>query len=342
MRNRILAYTVQSTLMIFTSKVLYLVAAFWNPHYMIAIIFIVAGTTALAAINGITQRREFQTHDPLIDWSYIKQLMLFSLPYLPASALIWLNTTLSSILLRHYFGNQGFHAIGIYNNAVSVASILGLIQVGFSQYWLSFVFANYKSEQNKIKLVHNYLAFSIVLFSLLIILSQNFIYLLIGREYAGSQIFFPFLLVYPCCLTISETTGLGIGISKKTYLAIIPAILNLAVNFAICYFTIPLIGTLGAAIASSVSGIIMLCVKTVIGERYYKCVTNYWKTASAVIIITLAALANYVFFFDATFKHLCFVVLIITLLAIYHNDVKYLGGVAVLAFRRVIMGRATK
>lgn len=323
MRQNSSAFTTQNVLIIVTTKITYLFAAVWKPHYINAIILIDIGTLILTVVYFFIQRKELPIRKPIIDRDVAKTIFVFGLPLMPASILIWLNNSLSSLLLKQYLGPA---SVGIYTSALGVASIIGLIQAGFNVYWIAFVYANYKTEQGKIRRVHNYITLAMVAFGMLIILFQDVIFLLIGKNYASAKMFFPFCLIYPICYTIAETTGLGIGISRKTHLTIFPAISNVGINALLCVLLLPILGPMGAAVAYAASGISMLIVKTIIGEKYYKCITNYWRTGVAIAIIVAASALNSFLYQYTLLKLLSIAVLLVALILLYFKDSKYLFG----------------
>jgi O-antigen/teichoic acid export membrane protein len=144
---------------------------------------------------------------------------------------------------------------------------------------------------------------------------------LIGENFRASKIFFPLLLISPICYTIAETTGLGINISKKTYLNTITFVANVSINLLLCFTLLPKYGIMGAAFAAATSSVVMLIIKTILGEKHYKCITNYYKTFSAIIIIISVAIINIVLFEQVTLKYSIIVSLFGMLCIIYKKEV---------------------
>jgi O-antigen/teichoic acid export membrane protein len=92
---------------------------------------------------------------------------------------------------------------------------------------------------------------------------------------------------------LAETLGLGIELSKKTYLKLPAYIINVLVNFVSCIVLIPLLGILGAAIANALASISMLVARAVIGEHFYRCSDNYLKLILSMILLLVAGCVNY-------------------------------------------------
>lgn len=134
------------------------------------------------------------------------------------------------------------------------------------------------------------------------------------------------MLIAPIAYTISETTGLGINISKKTYLNTITFLVTVSVNIIVCMLTLPHLGVLGAAIASAVSALIMLMLRTNFGEKYYKSIKSYRPMMLALSLIIMMAIINVVFYDYLLIKYTCFVILILLLMLLYKTEFYYLKG----------------
>lgn len=321
MQSRTILYSIQTIALSVVNKILFIVVAFWSPTHIYAIGFITAGYFFMMLLLILTQWKNNCTRSiSLRDYTW-KTLFSFSLPLVPVSLLSWANNSLAQLLLRNF---ASFSAIGIYSNAGAVASLIQLLQTGFNVYWIPFVYENYKTNKSKIQKVHQLITLCMVAFGLLIILGQDVLYLLIGEKYRASREFFPFLLVSPVCYTIAETTGVGINIEKKSHLNIITFVVNIGVNLLLCFLLLPVLGVVGAAIASCVSAIAMLVVKTILGEKYYSCVTSYPKTFLAVSIAAVAAAFNWQFYSVTWLRYLSVGVLLLILLAVYRGEVHYL------------------
>ncbi len=321
MQQDIRRFTIQGVLMVVVSKVLYLVAAFYNPTYQNAIIIMTAGQAILAFIFMIVQRKEYLTGNFYWDKIMTSEMFKFALPLIPLGILAWLNNSTALLMLRTYVS---FEAVGVYSIAVSITNIMALLQAGFNTYWVAFVYENYKTEKEKIKKVHNYITFTMVLFGMLLVLGQDVIFLIVGEKYLYAKTFFPFLLIAPIAYTISETTGLGINISKKTYLSTVSVSISVFANILICMLALPHLGVLGAAIASAVSALIMLMLRTYFGEKYYKSIEGYRPMLIALTLISIMAIMNVIFYNYLLIKYVCFIILILLLILLYKAEYYYL------------------
>jgi len=220
----------------------------------------------------------------------VSELSKFAVPIFPTIFLVMLNLSLSQIMLRRYVD---FATVGIFSNAVTIAGIITIIQSGLNTFWTPFVYEYYK-ERKKIQKMHHAITFLMVAFAFIIILGQDLIYyVLVDSDYWESKTVLALLLISPVCDVVSETLGLGIELSKKTYLKLPVYLVNIAVNLGSCLLLIPKYGIIGAAGANALASISMLLVKTVIGERFYRCSDNYSRLIISVILLIGAGVLGF-------------------------------------------------
>lgn len=290
MEKKVLLYTAQSISLMFCSKIAYAFAAIVNPIHTYAI-YVKAICFALVAVAFIFINRKVIFGKVYLGKEEVASILKFSFPFLPVLFMGELNTSLPKLLISE---NLGYSSVAIYGAAVSMVQIITVIQSGFNIAWVPYVYENYQKNPDKIKKGHELATFVITAAGLGLLLVQGALYLILGENYRGSQPIFGLLLCSPIFYTIAETTGLGINIAKKSHLNIITYVTAIVVNFGLSMLLMPSLGLPGAAISVAISALTMFVIKTVIGERYFKTITNYVKTFSAPILFMLAAMINLV------------------------------------------------
>jgi len=150
MQNNILLYSVQVIALTIIAKLVYTIVALWSPTYDNAIIAMTIGYSIVAITFFAVQGKELCRSKPLLDRETISELFRFGLPLLPVTLLSWLNNSMGQLMLKKYVD---YSAIGVYTSAVSVASIISLLQAGFNTYWAPFVYSSYKTQNEKINSV---------------------------------------------------------------------------------------------------------------------------------------------------------------------------------------------
>ena len=291
MEQNAMLYTIQGVLHVLLTKIAYLAIGFTRPTGRAAMmaLTVLMGLFTLCFIA--VQRRQLDIRFmPQINAPAVRELAAFALPLVPLSVLTWLNSSISTLALRSLLG---FSAAGVFSSALGLASTINIIQTGFNTYWAPYVLENYQNDQHRrFYTVHRLMACMLTLFGLAITLLQGPVFLLLGKSYRSSVIFFPFLFLSPICYCLGETTGMGVTISKKTYWTTLIYLFSAAVNIGLCFLFIPLLGMTGAAVASALSAILTLLLRTFIGERYYKAISSYRYLAQTIGLMLAASLCN--------------------------------------------------
>lgn len=323
MENRIKWYTIQAISHTLLTKLLYICSAFWIPKAEAAITVLTISNLLFVIFFMFLQYRNFDFKIPNNTVKdAVSNLISYSIPLVPIAIITWLNSSISNLLLRNLIG---FDSIGVYSTGVGLASTINIIQTGFNAYWIPYTYSNYdKPESKRFWTIHKIIVCIMTLFGLIIILFQSPIFIIIGKNYRKAIEFFPFLLISPISYTISETTGLGINISKKTYWNLIVLVTSIFINTILCFVLIPIYGATGAAIASAFSAIFTLLLKTIIGEYYYKVIENYCFIIKSVSCLFIAAIANYVLKDDILIKHSVLLVIFIIACISFLNEIAYI------------------
>lgn len=218
-----------------------------------------------------------------------KDLLKYGLPLFPTVFIVMLNTSLSQLILKNYVE---YEMIGIYSNAVTMASIITIVQSGLNTFWTPFVY-EYRNEQSKIQKMHHIVSLLLIVCGFGIIACQDIIYLiLVDEKYWGSKAIMGLLMISPISETISETLGLGIELSKKTYMKLPVYLVSVVVNVFSCLFLIPKFGIVGAAIANAIASLTTLIIKSMIGEHYFRCSDNYLKLIICMTLFVTATIIS--------------------------------------------------
>lgn len=316
-------YTIQGVLYVLLTKIAYLSVGFVSPLGKNAILFLTLLTALLCAVFIFIQRKRFDPHfTAQVDRPFLRNMTAYAAPLIPIAVITWLNGSISNLVLRQL---EGFGSVGIYSSALALASTVNIIQTGFNTYWAPYVYENYQTDnKRRFFTVHRLMACLLTLFGLGVTLLQTPVFLLLGEKFRGSVVFFPFLFLAPICYCLSETTGMGIGISKKTHWNSIVFLTSVLVNLGLCFLLIPAMGASGAAIASAMAAIVSLVFRTIVGERYYKAISNYRYVIYTIVLMLLASFGN-LLLSDQPFLKFPFLGLVFALgLFLFRDEVKIL------------------
>ena len=314
-------YTIQGILDILIIKILYLAVGFWNPTAKPAIIMMTISRFIVTTMFLLLQRKEFEFDKSMFKKDFYSEIVKYSLPLVPITFLAWANNSISQIIMQKMLG---FSKLGIYSVGVGLASIINIIQVGFSNYWTPYVYQNYKDKDNKFWQIHKILISVIIMIGLSIILFQDILFILIGEKYRQAKIFFPFLLITPISYTIALTTGLGISISKKTIWDLILFFVNTIINIILCFILIPLFDVVGAALSAAISSIFSLIIRTIVGEKYFRSIKNYRYILIGLLLLISMGFANFFLFEKVLLKMIIFSIVYFCGIIFFRKEIIYL------------------
>ena len=325
MEQNALLYTIQGVVHALLTKIAYLAVGFSRPTGRYAIVALTALMAVFTVVFLILQRSRLDFSFPrLTDRDAVRELGKYALPLVPLSVLSWLNTSVSTLALKHLLG---YEATGIFSSALGLASTINIIQTGFNTYWAPYVLENYQSDdRQRFYTVHRLMACMLTLFGLGITLLQSPVFLLLGKSYRSSVVFFPFLFLSPICYCLGETTGMGITISKKTYWTTLIYLFSALANIALCFVLIPPLGISGAAMASALSAILTLLLRTAVGERYYRAILNYRCLALTIGLMTAASCLNLLL--TGIWKYAALVLVLALACALFHAELRTLWATA--------------
>ncbi len=289
MDNNTVLFFIQSVLSTIVIKISFACVALIKPSaeyaifFRAALLFLVGFVFVSAAVIKCKKAPVYR------DKQVTGELLKYSIPLFPTVFIVMLNTSLAQLILKNYVE---YEMIGVYSNAVTMASIITIVQSGLNTFWAPFVY-EYREQQSKIQKMHHIISFLLITCGFGIIAFQDLIYLvLVNEKYWASKAIMGLLMISPISETISETLGLGIELSKKTYMKLPVYAVSVAVNALSCILLIPKYGIVGAAIANAISSLTMLVVKSVIGEHYYRCSDNYTKLILCMGLFAAAAVIS--------------------------------------------------
>ncbi len=285
-------YTVLGVLQVVITKLAYLSVAFKSAQARPAILLLTALMGVFTFAFTFVQRKRFERGfvkqaNPV----FLKEIGAFAAPLIPLSVMSWLNSSVTTVALRNL---MDVSAVGVYTSALVLASTVNVIQTGFNTYWAPYVYEHYQNDdKGRFYTVHRLMASLLTGFGLTITLLQAPVYLLLGPAFRGSVVYFPFLFLTPICYCLGETTGMGIGISKKSYWNTVIFLISALVNIGLCYLLIPLWADAGAAMAAAGAAVVALLIRTAVGERYYKAILQYRYLGYTLGLMLAASFGNY-------------------------------------------------
>ncbi|MEI2513221.1 lipopolysaccharide biosynthesis protein [Acinetobacter soli] len=191
----------------------------------------------------------------------LKQMLAFSLPLVVGSLSYWALTSIDRIFLKKF---SNFEELALYAVASTLAGGVGVFVTVFSNLWHPIVY-KWVNEGIDINKVININELMVVLVCILWSLVGMFSWIssfFFPQSYNGVSIILVGCVAMPLLYMLSETTVIGIGLTKKTIYAMIAILMSLFLNIIINYFLISKYGSKAATVASMSAFVLFLILRT--------------------------------------------------------------------------------
>lgn len=279
-----------------------------NLSNLVAIIFLVLTTKLYKNFIPLLQ----------LDTKLAKDMVRYSVPMIPNYISWWFNNCADRYMVSYFCGTS---ITGIYSVAYKIPTILSSITSIFSSAWKISSVDNFGSQESIEFYNRTYKFYSGLLLigaGALILITKFLALLLFANDFFAAWKITPILIIAYTLSALAQFIESIFNASKKTqtlfYASLIGAIVNIILNFVM----IPIWGGIGAAIA------------TVIG--YF----TIW------IIDMFNAKKLFTMHYDIARILLCYVILILEIMAIYSESIEgyiiaIVGVISVLVINREVL-----
>ena len=226
---------------------------------------VIANASALASvcvIYGWNTRKEWLAGLPAkLDSDQLKSMLRFGMPLILGGMAFWGLTALDKVFLRTL---ASFEELGLYSVSVSFAAAATILQSVFSTVWAPTVYkwASEGAGLENVQTVSRYILALVVLAFIMAGLLSWVVTFFLPSNYTEVQWIVVSCLGYPLLYTLSETTVVGIGISRRSSFSMLAAVSALAINLFGNWWLIPIFGAAGAAVSTCVSFWVFFFLRT--------------------------------------------------------------------------------
>ena len=291
----------------------------YNHHEFIYLLYaqVLSALIACSIFAWNTRHEWLGINNIKIDLNELKPLLKFGMPLIVGGLAFWGLNSIDRLFLKVF---SDFNELGIYSVATSFAAIAIIVQSIFSTVWAPTVYKWIKNNENldKIHDITWYLTTIIAFIFSLVGLFSNLITLVLPEQYNLVQYIVLPALVAPLLYTLSETTVVGIGISRKSYLSLYASLGAFCSALLFNYILTPKLGALGASISSSLAFLTFFVLRTELSVIAWKSFPRK-KVYCIVFLIVGLAIANALFQekFNWVLKVIWFIILIISFVGMY-------------------------
>ncbi len=226
------------------------------------------------------------------------QIIKYGVPLAFNGFIIWMFQSADKTAISRY---GSLADVGVYNSAMSIISILNILQSSFNNFWVPVSFEKYEKKPEDVRFFSNIneiVTISMFVVGIGVILFKDVIVMLLGSEYRSATFIMPFLIFMPVLYTMSEVSVVGINFKNKPKYHVVIATMACIVNVIGCNILVPIIGAKGAAISTGLSYIVFYYGRTLISKRLYK--VDYQLGRTTLVIVAMVILATYSSFYSFT------------------------------------------
>ncbi|MBU1100649.1 MAG: polysaccharide biosynthesis C-terminal domain-containing protein [Bacteroidetes bacterium] len=274
-----------------------------------------------------------------IDKEVMKKMIKFGIPYLPASLAAMLVQAIDKPIMRYMTDDS---TLGVYQANYKLGIFMMLIVSMFQYAWQPFFLINAKDENAK-ELFSKVLTFFLIVAGLVWVVLTLFIEdvahiefmngkTLIGHDFLEGLVIVPIILLGYVFHGMYVNFSAGVYIEEKTkYYPLVTgagAIVNIVVNILL----IPVMGIIGAALATLAAYMVMAGGLFLVSQKFYKIKYEYSKIVPLMaIIFGTGALYYYLYFNNALnlpykfFILIGFLLLLILLRVVRFDELKKVG-----------------
>lgn len=286
MEERALAYSMSQLLpkIIF---LLFIVSTVWLGFKKDIYNLITAHTFSIAAVFLVfawnTRSVWIGSFKHSISWQQLKPLLVFGLPLVVGGLASWGLKVMDKFFLRSL---STFAELGVYSVTLSIAGVATIFAGIFNTIWAPMVYKWVKDgvDLKKVDEISEHLLAAIYF---IVVLSGLFSWVLpyfLPKEYAAIQYLITLCLLGPLFYTLSETTAVGIAISRKTGFSMLASIGAMLINAIGNYLLVPTMGAKGAAISTAFSFWVFYILRTELSRKVWRKLPTT-KTYSVITLL---------------------------------------------------------
>ncbi|MEO1768413.1 lipopolysaccharide biosynthesis protein [Candidatus Enterococcus ferrettii] len=210
-----------------------------------------ANGLSLIFLLGNASLRTWPTKANCLNKDQTRQLIKYSLPLIPNSAMWWVLTTSSRFIMTFFLGVA---SNGMYAAASKVPNLLSVVGSIFLQAWQLSAVENHRKKNASVfaQRVFNYYSTLLIVFSSCILLFLDpLASILLSKDFYYAKAYIPLLLISNFFSCISGFFGTTYIVVKKTHGVLTTSLVGAGINLIASWLLIPFIGINGASLASA-------------------------------------------------------------------------------------------
>jgi O-antigen/teichoic acid export membrane protein len=259
-------------------------------------------------------------------YARLKEMLVFSLPLVPASVAYWLLNSAGSYFMEYYANKT---EIGLYQIGSSLGGGINLVITAFLQAWVPFAMSVSKNEDAKSIYADSLLLYLIVIgfFQVLLSIFSNEILLFVTTpEYLPARNVVGLLGLNALILGISQVVSIGSNLAKSNLPYGKAVLVGSAITVILYYLFVPSFGKEGSALSTIAGNAITACLVYYFSQKLYFIPYNIKFSIFLLLSIVLVSVLGNMIQFEGVlttifFKSLLILIYVLTLFLFNRNNI---------------------
>ncbi|QIO04548.1 oligosaccharide flippase family protein [Acinetobacter shaoyimingii] len=226
-----------------------------------------------------------------INTEVLRKGFIFGFPLLFSSLAGWGLGVADRLFLKNY---STLSELGIYSVTMSVATVATLFAGIFNTIWAPLVYKWQSTQGIEFDKLNSIAINVVAIVYFIVVLSGLFSWIVtffFPAQYSNIQYLLPACLLAPLLYTVSEVTGIGISLSRRTVFTMFSSLIAMTVSIAVCYFMVPLFGAKGAACATVLAFFVFYIARSEFSKLLIP-EFNFRSIYMATLLILIVSIAN--------------------------------------------------
>jgi O-antigen/teichoic acid export membrane protein len=240
-------------------------------NYNISLLALYVFSLFIGLIYSFYMSRKYILYSFSEEFSFIefKSLLKYGAPLAIGVVSFWALSSIDRIIIKKFLTLED---LGVYAVTLSIASGVALFSGILNTIWAPLDF-KWESEKNidinKYNKILNFFLMALYFLVIFFITFSWLINLFLPKNYFLVEYLIILCIFSPIVYSLSEITGVGISLLKKTTLVMVSSVLALITNIILVYLTIDALAIKSIAISSAISFYIYFVLKTEFSRKYW-------------------------------------------------------------------------
>ena len=251
---------------------------------------------------------------------YARTLIRYGLPLVPNAVFSWILVSCDRYMIS---GMCGEAEVGIYGIGMRFLTILNIIINAVNMAYTTFAFKNKGEEYARSMYSAIFVGMSFLLMGgcfTVSVFAKDIIHVMVDPRYYSAYVLIAPLLYSQTAMACNNIAGYGISFTKKSRYFLISSVIAAVVNVVLNYILVKYYASLGAAVATMISHIVLFVITYCVAQKLYR--VDYKVVKTAICFFATFAIAMLVVDQAILIKVAVYVVVVAVALYAYRGEIK--------------------